>query len=51
MTSGLGTYNIPNIPVGTVLSVTEKSDHLTKEVFIKPSADLSDIRVVTLVGN
>ena len=51
VTSGLGTYNIPNIPVGTVLSVTEKSDHLTKEVFVKPSADLSDIRVVTLVGN
>ena len=24
---------------------------LTKEVFVKPSADLSDIRVVTLVGN
>ena len=51
VTSGLGTYNIPNIPVGTVLSVTEKSDHLTKEVFVKPSADLTDIRVVTLVGS
>ncbi|BAW16004.1 putative cell shape-determining protein [Streptococcus intermedius] len=51
VTSGLGTYNIPNIPVGTVLSVTEKSDHLTKEVFVKPSADLTDIHVVTLVGS
>ena len=50
-TSGLGSYTVANIPVGKVLSVIESSDHLTKEVYVKPSADFSDIRVVTLVGN
>ena len=50
-TSGLGSYTVANIPVGKVLSVIESSDYLTKEIYVKPSADFSDIRVVTLVGN
>lgn len=50
-TSGLGSYTVANIPVGKVLAVIESSDHLTKEIYVKPSADFSDIRVVTLVGN
>ena len=51
VTSGLGSYPVANISVGKVSSVASSSDYLTKEVYIKPSADFSDIRVVTLVGN
>ncbi|MBZ2131898.1 rod shape-determining protein MreC [Streptococcus gordonii] len=51
VTSGLGSYTVANISVGKVSSVASSSDYLTKEVYIKPSADFSDIRVVTLVGN
>ena len=51
VTSGLGSYTISNISVGKVDSVESSSDYLTKEVYVKPSADFSDIRVVTLVGN
>ncbi|MEW4354877.1 rod shape-determining protein MreC [Streptococcus pneumoniae] len=50
VTSGLGDHSVPDIPVGTVLSIIEKQDHLTKEILVKPSADLSDLRVVTVVG-
>ena len=50
VTSGLGSYPVANISVGKVSSVASSSDYLTKEVYIKPSADFSDIRVVTLVG-
>ena len=50
LTSGLGINHIADIPVGEVLDVRENKDHLTKEVLVKPSADFSDIRVVTLVG-
>ena len=51
VTSGLGSYPVANISVGKVSSVASSSEYLTKEVYIKPSADFSDIRVVTLVGN
>lgn len=51
VTSGLGSYPVANISVGKVSSVASSSDYLTKELYIKPSADFSDIRVVTLVGN
>ena len=51
VTSGLGSYTVANISVGKVSSVASSSDYLIKEVYIKPSADFSDIRVVTLVGN
>ena len=51
VTSGLGSYPVANISVGKVSSVASSSDYLTKEVYIKPSADFSDIRVVTFVGN
>ena len=51
VTSGLGSYPVANISVGKVSSVASSSDYLTKEVYIKPSADFSDIRVVTLEGN
>lgn len=51
VTSGLGSYPVANISIGKVSSVASSSDYLTKEVYIKPSADFSDIRVVTLVGN
>ena len=51
VTSGLGSYPVANISVGKVSSVASSSDYLIKEVYIKPSADFSDIRVVTLVGN
>ena len=51
VTSGLGSSPVANISVGKVSSVASSSDYLTKEVYIKPSADFSDIRVVTLVGN
>ena len=51
VTSGLGSYPVANISVGKVSSVASSSDYFTKEVYIKPSADFSDIRVVTLVGN
>ena len=50
VTSGLGSYPVANISVGKVSSVASSSDYLTKEVYIKPSADFSDILVVTLVG-
>ena len=50
-TSGLGSYNAENIPVGKVLSVSEAKDQLNKVVLVKPAADLSDIRAVMLVGN
>ena len=51
VTSGLGSYPVANISVGKVSSVASSSDYLTKEVYIKPSADFSDIRVVTWGGN
>ena len=49
VTSGLGSYPVANISVGKVSSVASSSDYLTKEVYMKPSSDFSDIRVVTLV--
>ncbi|MBP2624264.1 rod shape-determining protein MreC [Streptococcus oricebi] len=49
-TSGLGAYTAADIPVGEVSAMSEGDDHLTKKIYVKPSADLSDIRVVMLVG-
>lgn len=49
-TSGLGDYNIANIPVGKVISVKENSNNLSREVFVKPAADITNIRALTLVG-
>ena len=49
-TSGLGAYTASDIPVGEVTSLSEGDDHLTKKIYVKPSADLTDLRVVMLVG-
>ena len=51
LTSGLGTYLVANIPVGTVLSVGDDSQNLTRQVLVKPKADFSKLSAVTLVGN
>lgn len=49
-TSGFGDYPVANIPVGTVLSVSEEGGNLSREVYVKPAADFSSIQVVTVVG-
>lgn len=50
-TSGLGDYPVANIPVGTVLSVSEgRNGELDKQIMLKPAADFKDIRFVMLVG-
>lgn len=51
VTSGLGDQNVADIPVGVVESVVETKDHLNRKVYVKPSANLADLRVLTLVGN
>lgn len=48
-TSGLGIYNISNIPVGKVVSVKENSNNFSREVFVRPAADMTNIHVLTLV--
>ncbi|GGE30777.1 cell shape-determining protein MreC [Streptococcus himalayensis] len=49
-TSGLSEKSVSDISVGTVVAIIELPDYLTKEILVKPSADLSDLRVVTVVG-
>ena len=51
VTGGLGNFNVTDIPVGEVVSVTPTNDYLTKEVMVKMHADPMNLKVVELVGN
>lgn len=48
-TSGLGGNSPASLPIGTVLKVEQDSYGLTKEVHVKPYADMYGITVVTVV--
>ena len=51
VTGGLGNFNVTDIPVGEVVSVTPTNDYLTREVMVKMHADPMNLKVVELVGN
>jgi rod shape-determining protein MreC len=48
-TSGLGGNSPQDLFIGTVVKVEENSDGLQTNVYVKPSAQMYDIAVVTVV--
>lgn len=50
-TSGLDGDTVANISVGSVSSVKNSSENLERVVYVKPTADFSDISYVTVVGD
>ena len=51
VTSGLDGDTVANVSVGSVSSVKNSSENLERVVYVKPTADFSDISYVTVVGD
>lgn len=51
VTSGLDGDTVANVSVGSVSSAKNSSENLERVVYVKPTADFSDISYVTVVGD
>lgn len=51
VTSGLDGDTVANVSVGSVSSTKNSSENLERVVYVKPTADFSDISYVTVVGD